>query len=118
MADLSTILRRYKKDLMKVAASTCEEMASNTARRTPVDTGAARKSWTPDRNKVNLSNSGGNPGHVASRLRPGDTFTYTSSLPYIRVLEYQGHSAQAPSGMMRLAIAEFKINVDRHSRSF
>lgn len=40
--------------------------------------------------------------------------TYISnSLPYGPRLEYEGHSSQAPAGMVRLTVAEFQRYVDR-----
>lgn len=36
-----------------------------------------------------------------------------NNLPYIRALEYEGHSRQAPAGMVRVTVAEFQTLVDR-----
>ena len=35
-----------------------------------------------------------------------------NSLPYIRPLEYEGHSKQAPAGMVRVSVTEFQTFVD------
>lgn len=35
-----------------------------------------------------------------------------NSLPYIRPLEYEGHSKQAPAGMVRISVTEFQTFVD------
>lgn len=37
----------------------------------------------------------------------GDLYYLTNNLPYIRRLEYDGWSTQAPGGMVRIAVAEF-----------
>jgi hypothetical protein len=42
-----------------------------------------------------------------ARWKPDDTIYIGSRLPYIRPLEY-GHSRQAPAGMVRLAVAEWR----------
>lgn len=36
----------------------------------------------------------------------------TNSLPYAREIEYEGHSRQAPAGMVRITVAEFQAFVD------
>lgn len=42
----------------------------------------------------------------ANKLKAGQTFYLTNNLPYIRRLEYEGWSTQAPAGMMRISLAE------------
>jgi len=34
-----------------------------------------------------------------------------NSLPYVRPIEYEGHSLQAPAGMVRITVAEFQTFV-------
>lgn len=36
-----------------------------------------------------------------------------NSVPYIRELEYEGHSKQAPAGMVRITVTEFQTFVDK-----
>lgn len=40
-----------------------------------------------------------------------------NSVPYIRALEYEGHSSQAPAGMVRVTVSEFQSFVDAAARS-
>lgn len=35
-----------------------------------------------------------------------------NSLPYVREIEYEGHSRQAPAGMVRITVTEFQTMVD------
>lgn len=35
-----------------------------------------------------------------------------NSLPYVREIEYEGHSKQAPAGMVRITVTEFQTFVD------
>ncbi|QQP96546.1 hypothetical protein [Lysobacter enzymogenes] len=35
-----------------------------------------------------------------------------NSLPYVREIEYEGHSKQAPAGMVRVTVTEFQTYVD------
>lgn len=47
-----------------------------------------------------------------SSWQPGESIYIMNSLPYIRPLEYEGHSKQAPVGMVRITVAEFQTIVD------
>jgi len=40
-----------------------------------------------------------------------------NSLPYVREIEYEGHSRQAPAGMVRITVTEFQTMVDAIARS-
>jgi len=40
-----------------------------------------------------------------------------NSLPYVRRIEYDGWSSQAPAGMVRITVAEFQTFVDAAARS-
>lgn len=62
-----------------------------------------RQNKTPDKSgraSVKRLNTG------ANKLKAGQTFYLTNNLPYIRRLEYEGWSTQAPAGMMRISLAE------------
>ena len=36
-----------------------------------------------------------------------------NSLPYVRTIEYEGHSSQAPAGMVRITVAEFQAFIQK-----
>ncbi len=116
MAQLSTIITSYKKRTIGVARDACDELSTRTASRTPVDTGVLRKSWTPALNKFDNSNSGGNSGIVTAQMKAGDDYTYTNGQDYVRVIEYDAHSPQAPGGMMRISVAEWQSIVSDAAR--
>lgn len=42
----------------------------------------------------------------------GSIVYLTNNLPYAQVLEYEGHSHQAPNGMVRIALARIASNVE------
>lgn len=107
MARLSEIVPDISERMMTIARRSAVELASRTYERTPVDTGLLESSWTPDVNKFNYTNSGGSFPQVASRMQLGDSFTLMNTQPYVRVIEYTGHSPQAPFGMMRISVAEW-----------
>jgi hypothetical protein len=99
-----------------VRALTLETM-KRIVMRTPVDTGRARGNWnvgvgSPDRSTTEGTDRAGG-GTIARGSAPiaawqgtGSLFI-TNSLPYIIPLE-DGHSSQAPAGMVKVTIAELQ----------
>lgn len=86
-------------------------------KRTPVDTGRARASWAVS---INAPPSGPPPPPGSYPTPPmvdagkitGKTRVYiVSRLVYIEPLE-NGHSKQAPRGMLRIALAEIAAEID------
>lgn len=83
---------------------------------TPVDTGRARGSWGIGLNRANPgprnrkdkngSKVQGEIGLALRAFKPGDKITISSNLPYIGRLE-DGHSKQAPSGMVKRNVSRF-----------
>lgn len=51
-----------------------------------------------------------------ARAKIGDSIFITNNLPYVEVIEYGNHSEQAPHGMVRVTIAEFKHIVAMKTR--
>lgn len=43
---------------------------------------------------------------------PGEVYYLVNNMPYANRIEYQGYSKQAPAGMVRLSVQEFKAAVD------
>ena len=48
---------------------------------------------------------------VCQTANSNDDLYLANSLPYAKKLEYDGHSSQAPQGMVRLNIARFRVIV-------
>lgn len=92
-------------------------MAQRLVNRSPVDTGRFRGNWQFGVASVNTdtssspdSSGAGSIGRIMrglSTVASGQKIFVTNSLPYARRLEY-GWSKQAPGGMVRLTVAEFK----------
>ena len=84
--------------------------------------GRARGSWQYAQGEPlevepgGLSHSGQSSiGRIVAGVSTGDPACehfITSNVPYMRELEYEGHSKQAPDGMVRKTIAEFQTYVD------
>ncbi len=91
--------------------------------RTPVDTGRARASWTiiagesADTSVAPPDFSGGAAaGSAAAKakqgsIEPANSYVIANSLDYIEALE-NGHSRQSPSGMVALAIADVRTELE------
>ena len=84
---------------------------------TPVDTGRAKGSWvltigtpstvSPERYDKEGAETIAALVAEANKLEPGQVAWIVSALPYSIPLEY-GHSTQAPTGMVRITVAQFQ----------
>lgn len=99
MAELSSILIKYKKQLESVARKSAIELGARIKDGTPIDTGKARGSWSDN-----------------GPLVIGKLYKYSSNLSYIRPLEY-GHSAQAPHGMVRINTIKWDSIVSKYAKA-
>jgi len=86
VANLNALIKKYKGKHSAIHKGACLELNTRITESTPVDTGRARQSWSPQ-----------------GSLRIGEPYQFSSGLSYIRPLEY-GHSQQAPTGMLRINI--------------
>lgn len=87
--------------------------------KTPVDTGRARASWNisvneadrtvPPEGQVSYPKP---QAPLGMQVQPGDSIVISNNLPYIVKLE-EGHSKQAPHGMVALSIAEVNTSMGR-----
>ena len=103
------------------------DMLSRIVLRTPVDTGRARANWVVSIGvrPTLISRDAGDPSgrttiEKGTRILLGyqgaiTTAWLTNGLPYILPLE-NGSSKQAPGGMVRLTVQEFRELVDRAVR--
>ena len=86
-------------------------------KKTPVDTGRARASWTiaggqADRAVAPVGQTAYPIPQVplGLPLTPGEPIWISNNLPYIVRLE-EGHSKQAPAGMVAVSIAEVEVGM-------
>jgi len=99
----------------EIFTASCIQVSEKVITRTPVDEGRARGNWNASINSADDSTSDtrrasqaqSDARSTAGRLRLGDTFHLTNGLPYIRPLEYDRLSRQAPNGMVRITLDEF-----------
>lgn len=104
----------------KVFRGVALQIFSSVVFRTPVDTGRARGNWQTDINtdnqtELSTDDKGGlmvyrNAQVAASKLKAGEQFYIFNNLPYVSRLE-EGSSLQAPLGMVKITVANFKKTV-------
>lgn len=134
--DLAAFAAKAKAAPGQVAAKATIDVLAAVVDRTPVGNpdlwasppppgyvgGRARANWnvslgSPDLS-VTLNTDALGAGTVArgeARIgtdTQGQDAYIVNSLPYIRPLEYEGHSRQAPAGMVRVTVSEWQTYVD------
>ena len=121
---------KKKPDIEKVARGFCINLSTEIIMRTPVGDpllwksraptgytgGRARNNWfstvamPSTETTTNKAKTGAaaiaKVRRNAQSLKSGQTFYLTNNLPYIRRLEYEGWSNQAPAGMLRTSLTD------------
>jgi len=112
LGDIKRFNVKAEKAAEGIFRGTALSLFSNVVKLTPVDTGRARMNWMAG---VNAPGDGGVKETIA-RARLGDSLFLTNNLPYIEALEY-GSSKQAPKGMVRVTVTQFKQTVKKQVRT-
>jgi len=129
----NTVSDRYNEVIRKA----CIDLYTKIVTRTPVDTGRARASWQLSDSGVNnavwsntgtsgVAHSAASSADIANNINQNvdgftvdistDTVTIFNNLEYISFLE-DGHSQQAPAGMVAVSLSEFEQHFRRHLAS-
>lgn len=123
--DVSKFIEKAKLDTGTVIRKVGADALRSIVEKSPVDTGRFRANWVVsygpttqtvlglDKSGIDTINSG---LRVIQLLNPGDDLWISNSLPYARRLEY-GYSGQAPVGMVRITVREFRSYLDAAVRS-
>jgi len=118
---LDDFARRVGLSGTTVAKRVAFDVFARIVRKTPVDKGRAKGSWTIS---VNNADRTVQPDGQASypvpqvgalNVQPGDSIWISNNLPYIVKLE-EGHSQQAPAGMVAVSLAEVDTAMSRLER--
>ncbi len=117
---------KRKVSMHKAIAMTAIRLGANIIERTPIDTGRAKGNWmsaygsadtgTSETRTQNEALQGLRVKFTVAQVAQNTSLLITNSLPYIIELE-QGKSKQAPAGMVRLSILEFKQILEQETRS-
>jgi hypothetical protein len=120
MKDWTTATLEFAEYPEKVVRGTLFGLTNRIVKRSPVDTGRFRNNWQASVNSINTATtptadrSGSQAINKArgtiNALKMGSTFYLSNNLPYAKRLEY-GWSKQAPSGMIRLSVAELQARM-------
>ena len=123
-ADLRKIAKKKKQTLNQAYSSIMFDLANQMITMSPKDTGAFQANWlaalnsgdyTYDKAKTNVSEADGRLTITLGGLTTSSNFYFTNSLPYADELE-NGHSEQAPSGVVRVTINDFPQIVEKRVR--
>lgn len=115
-ASIAEFVEQTDTDIASATLTATNELQENIILNTPVDTGAARGSWTVGLGSLprryNRENDKDGSHTIAknktrlTKLKAGESVFIASNLPYMPLLEY-GWSKQAPGGMVRIARARW-----------
>jgi hypothetical protein len=130
--DLSKFIAKAKGNAEQIAQKVGADVLASVVNRTPVGNpslwkskppkgyvgGRLRGNWNvsfgaPDLSTSSVTDAQGAPtigkGVAVLSGTKGDSVIYImNSLPYVREIEYEGHSSQAPAGMVRVTVADFQ----------
>lgn len=104
-----------------VARKVTLDLFTSVVQKSPVDTGRFKANWnvgtTPNLSFTASTNAGRGltEAQKAIGIPAGGVVYLSNGLPYARRLEY-GWSGQAPAGMVRLSVREFRQFVERAIR--
>lgn len=131
---------KAKGNMDAVVVKTTTDIASRIVERSPVGNpdnwknpppkgyvgGRFRANWqigldAPAKGELNLIDADGELTKTRlaaeiERIGAGHVVHITNNLPYGPRLEYEGHSSQAPRGMVRITVAEFQSVVDKAAK--
>ena len=123
-------LRRIEEDILRRQSQVVRKIAmdvfNNVIQMSPVDTGRFRGNWQVATGEaptgtVEMTDPSGATvmaqvaGEVG-QMEPGDVVYLVNNLPYARPLE-DGHSQQAPGGMVALTVQRFQPIADAAIRA-
>lgn len=94
-SDIAKFNKKTEEKSLKVFRAVGFEMFGRIVKRTPVDTGRLRNNW-----------------QITDGVKLGDKLFITNNLPYAKRIE-DGYSAQAPAGMVKVTVNEFKSIVNK-----
>ena len=117
-SDIKKATEKYKKGYNDVVNISLLKLSRSVVFMTPVDEGRAQGNWFASSNGFDSTRISEDTGPNMSQISSiadgiaGNTFYLINNLPYIGKLEFEGHSRQAPAGMVRVSIENFQQMLD------
>jgi len=116
-SDIAKFAKKAGENMVTTRKSVFFQLAESIVERTPVDTGRAKGNWQPSLHTFKSGTVAGtdNPipaiRMVADKAKGDETMCLVNNLEYIVPLEYGHSQQQAPAGMVRISVQEFKAAV-------
>ncbi len=123
-AGIAAFAKKAGLGLEDAAARSLLQLTNNVVIQTPKDQGRAQANWFPsvgtpaqgfDLDKTDLVSQSSINSAISDSI--GGTYWLVNNLPYIRRLEYDGHSLQAPNGWVRANIENFNLMLQDAAQS-
>lgn len=123
---IADFIRKTKLDTDTVIRKVGADVLRSVVEKSPVDTGRFRANWVVSYGPSDATRSGLDPTGIDTinrglaliqvfRPESGELWI-SNNLPYARRLEY-GYSGQAPAGMVRITVRQYREFIDRAIRS-
>lgn len=123
-SDIKKATEKYKKGYNDVVNISLFKLSRSVVFMTPVDEGRAQGNWFASIDSFNSSMISDKTSPQLSQIEnitddvAGSTFYLINNLPYIGRLEFDGHSTQAPNGMVRVSIENFQQMLNETIENF
>lgn len=111
-ADLEAFAKHIDAAVGQVRRKVSLDAFTKITDRTPVDKGRAKSGWEMADARPTDTDTGGGPKNNASFQEDYGVTWIANTVPYIGKLEFEGHSKQAPSGMVRVSLAELETELE------
>lgn len=123
-SDIEKIAKKLNQSIESTVRATALELFGSIIDGTPVLTGRAKGNWQTSINepitsivdRTGETESIAELKNVAGGSIAGKILWLSNNLPYIRRLEFDGHSSQAPAGMVRINVSRIKSIVSNAAK--
>ena len=123
-SDIEKIAKKLNQSIESTVRATALELFGSIIVDTPVLTGRAKGNWQTSINepitsivdRTGETESIAELKNVAGGSIAGKILWLSNNLPYIRRLEFDGHSSQAPAGMVRINVSRIKSIVSNAAK--
>lgn len=123
-SDIEKIAKKLNQSIESTVRATALELFGSIIEGTPVLTGRAKGNWQTSINepitsivdRTDDTEAIAELKDVAGGSIAGKILWLSNNLPYIRRLEFDGHSSQAPAGMVRINVSRIESIVSNAAK--